>query len=479
MQNERFLNLLKTKINKPMSPTLNLLALAVFQLLPLSVSATAATPTKDTRPNIIFILCDDLGYGDLAVNGHPYVKSPNIDRLAAEGLTIQNAYTSAAWCAPSRYALMSGRYPAHYFQKSLRMDAAAPNLYHTLKSVGYTTAHFGKWHMSGEGADVPTAADYGVDEDFIHNGKDEGWTKEERDQPHWRENTTQRYVNLAIDFIEKQTATESPFYLNLWVYPTHSYIDPRADMLEPYRDLQVDIQDFENPLMRDFLTWISTQGDLEAAMRAYCSDVTELDNQIGRLLKALQDLGIDENTLIVFSSDNGPPPLGGVHNRDQLAERIQARPTLINCVGSSGPFRDRKISLHDGGTRVPFFVRWPGKVPSGKIDFETIFTGVDLLPTLASLVGADIPKNIDGENLVAALAGQSTKRAGPHYWNDRPGWTTLRDNQWKAHLQKGKVRLFNILEDPSESNDLSQRLPERASHYLALLKAWEAEVLSQ
>ncbi|MEN8663144.1 MAG: sulfatase/phosphatase domain-containing protein, partial [Lentimonas sp.] len=131
------------------------------------------------------------------------------------------------------------------------------------------------------------------------------------------------------------------------------------------------------------------------------------------------------------------------------------------------------------GTRVPFFVRWPGKVPSGTTNSETIFTGVDLLPTIAALAGAEIPQNLDGENLVAAFTGQSIKRKSLHYWNDRPGWTTLRDHEWKAHLQKGKIRLFNILEDPSESSDLSQRLPEKASHYLSLLEAWEAKVLSQ
>lgn len=431
------------------------------------------------KPNIIFILCDDLGYGDLAINGHPYIKSPNIDRLSREGLTIQNAYMSSAWCAPSRYALMSGRYPAHYFQKSLTMNPAAPNLYRTLKSVGYTTAHFGKWHMSGKRADAPSVPEYGVDENFIHNGKEEGWTQEARQQPHWRENTTQYYVDLAIDFIERQKSTDSPFYLNLWVYPTHSYIDPRPDMLEPYRDLQVSIRDFENPLMRDFLQWIGTQGDLQAAMRAYCSDVTELDKQIGRLMQAIQAAGIDENTLILFSSDNGPPPLGGVDNRNQLAERIKEQPTLVNCVGSSGPFRDRKISLYDGGTRVPFFVRWPGKVPAQTIDSQTIFTGIDLLPTIASLVGAPVPQDLDGENLLTALTGQSKIRAAPHYWNDRPGWTALRDKQWKAHLRKGKVRLFNILDDPSESQDLSQRLPEKAAHYESLLSSWEAKVLSR
>ncbi|MEM7790121.1 MAG: sulfatase-like hydrolase/transferase [Verrucomicrobiota bacterium] len=430
------------------------------------------------KPNIILILCDDLGYGDLGVTGHPYVKSPNLDQFASEGIIFNHGYMSGAWCAPSRYSLMSGVYPSRYFQKTKEMDTEAPNLYRVLKSVGYTTAHFGKWHMSGRAADDPTPDMYGVDEDFIANGNGEGWTREERRAPHWRENTTQRYVDLTIDYMKRQKDSDQPFFINLWVYPTHSYIDPRPDMLEPYKDLEVDINDFENPLMREFLQFIAEQGDVQEAMRAYCSDVTELDNHIGRLMQTIKELGIDEETLVIFASDNGPPPLGGVDNLDQLAERIKERPTLINCVGSAGPYRDRKISLHEGGVRTPLFVRWPGKVPAGQVNTETVFTGVDFLPTLATLAGAEIPTGIDGINLLSSWAGQQTERGQPHFWNDRPGWTTLREKQWKAHLRKDEFRLFDVLKDPSESNDVSSQFPEISDQYRKLLEQFEATLPS-
>ncbi|MEM6911687.1 MAG: sulfatase-like hydrolase/transferase [Verrucomicrobiota bacterium] len=427
------------------------------------------------KPNIILVLCDDLGYGDLGITGHPYVKSPHLDQFAREGMRFENGYMSAAWCAPSRYALMSGRYPIHYFQETKEMETEAPNLYRVLASVGYRTAHFGKWHMSGRGADDPQPADYGVDEDFIANGNEEGWTKEERRAPHWRENTTKKYVDLTIDFMERHRESEQPFYVNLWVFPTHSYIDPRPDMLEPFQDLQVDISDFENPQMREFLGWIDEQGEVQEAMRAYCADVAELDHHLGRLMAALQELGLEEETLVIFSSDNGPAPLGTTGNRKGLAERIAQRPTLINCVGSAGPLRDRKVSLHDGGIRVPFFVRWPGKVPPGSINTETIFTGVDLLPTLASLVGADLPEELDGENLLASFAGQESRRSQAHFWNDRPGWTALREEQWKAHLQGEDLRLFDLETDPSESVDLAASLPEKAEYFRKKLEAWERQ----
>ncbi|MEO0510900.1 MAG: sulfatase-like hydrolase/transferase [Verrucomicrobiota bacterium] len=434
--------------------------------------------TSAAQPNIVFILCDDLGYGDLGITGHPYVKSPHIDRLAMEGLRIENAYMSAAWCAPSRYALMSGIYPSRYFQKTREMDTEADNLYRVLNRAGYTTAHFGKWHMSGRNQEDPTPAMYGVDVDFIANGNKEGWTPKERNQPHWRENTTRRYVDLAIDYMESQKESTQPFYINLWVYPTHSYIDPTPEMLAVYQDLQVDISDFDNPLMQEFLQWIDTQGDVEAAMRAYCSDVTELDNHVGRLMSAIKSLGLDENTIVIFASDNGPPPLDAVHNLDQLATRMKERPTLINCVGSAGPYRDRKISLNDGGVRTPFFVRWPGKVSAGSVNTQTVFTGVDFLPTIAALAGTSAPEGIDGENLVAALRGEQIIRSGPHFWNDRPGWTTLREKQWKAHLQKGKFRLYNILMDPSESNNVAHKFPEVASQYLKLIEQFETTLPS-
>ncbi|MEM9400721.1 MAG: sulfatase-like hydrolase/transferase [Verrucomicrobiota bacterium] len=424
------------------------------------------------QPNIIFILCDDLGYGDLGVTGHPYIKSPNIDRIAQEGLRIENAYMSAAWCAPSRAALMSGLYPARYFNKTKELAVDKPSLTSILKEVGYTTAHYGKWHMGGKKAPAPSPADYAIDESFIangHSGDHPTWDKTELKDPHWREKTTERYVDLTIEFIKKNQS--KPFFINLWVYPTHSYIDPTPEMLEVYKDLKVDINDFKNPLQREFLQWISEQGDVQEAMRAYCSDVTELDNHVGRVMQTLVELELDQNTMIIFSSDNGPAPLGGARN--DHVKRMETRPTLINCVGSSGPFRDRKISLNEGGTRVPFFVRWPAKIKPGSINHETVFGGIDLLPTLAALANASIPNGFDGKDLSAVWLGSNDQRPGSLFWNDRPGWSTLRYQQWKAHLQKKEFRLYDLSKDPSESNNVADKFPEIADGFKKQIVNWE------
>lgn len=423
------------------------------------------------KPNIIVILCDDLGYGDLGVMGHPYIQSPNIDGLAKDGIQFTEAYMSAAWCGPSRAALISGIFPARNFNNTHALDPEGPSLPRMLKEVGYTTAHYGKWHLGPREGGAPPA-DFGYDDALIYNGTGPTWPKEVQKKPHWRERTTGLIVDAAIEFVEK--ADGKPFFMNLWVYPTHSYIDPTSQMLEVYENLKVDINDFENPLQREFLEFIAEQGDVQDAMRAYCSDVTELDTQVGRLLQTLEKLGLEENTLIVFSSDNGAAPL--CNNWDNIAERIKEIPTLINCVGSSGPFRDRKISLHDGGTHVPFFVKWPAKIKPGQVDSKTVFGGVDLLPTLGRIVGGEVPEGIDGVDLAAAWAGKEMERSAPLYWNDRPGWSALRHQQWKAHLQKNKFRLYDIVEDPSESNEISKKHPEVSERYLKLLKQWESEL---
>ena len=423
------------------------------------------------KPNIIFILCDDLGYGDLGVTGHPYVQSPNIDRLAREGMRFEQAYMSGAWCAPSRAALMSGKYPARYFNDTHELAVGDPSLTSVLKQAGYATAHFGKWHLGGREVTAPTPDQYGIDEAFISNGNGPTWSREERNRPHWREHTTERYVDLSIDFMKKNP--ETPFFINLWVYPTHSYIDPTPEMLEVYKDLKVDISDFENPLQREFLEYVAKHGDVEQAMRAYCADVTELDRQVGRLLESLKELKLEQQTIVIFSSDNGPGPL--CNNWEDIAERYREQPTLLNNVGSAGPYRDRKISLHDGGTHVPLIVRWPARIRPGQVNAATVFGGVDLLPTLCSLAGAGVPAGLDGVDLSSAWMGESPERA-PVFWQDRPGWSALRERQWKAHLQNGKFRLYDLQSDPSESNDAARQHPEIAEKYLKDLKQWEASI---
>jgi len=425
----------------------------------------------ERQPNIILILCDDLGYGDLGVTGHPYVKTPNIDALAREGIQLTEAYMSAAWCGPSRAALMSGIYPARNFNQTHVLDPKGPSLARMLKEAGYTTAHYGKWHLGPrEGGSPPS--DFGFDDALIYNGTGPTWPKEQMKDPHWREHSTAAIVDAGIAFMEK--AGDQPFFMNLWVYPTHSYIDPTPDMLEVYDDLKVDIADFENPLQREFLEFIAEHGNIQDAMRAYCSDVTELDTQVGRLLDRLEALGRAENTIVIFSSDNGAAPL--CNNWDAIAERAKEKPTLLNCVGSSGPLRDRKISLHDGGTRVPYFVRWPAKIKAGQVDSTSVIGGVDLMPTLARIAGAKAPKGIDGVDRAETWIGKASERSAPLYWNDRPGWSALRDKKWKAHLQKDAFRLYDLTADPSESNELSKKNPELAERYKNMLKQWEKEL---
>ncbi|MBK1879860.1 sulfatase family protein [Pelagicoccus mobilis] len=441
-------------------------------LVSLSVSVVAFA--KAEKPNIIFILADDLGYGDLGVTGHPYAMSPNLDRLASEGLRIENAYVSGAWCSPSRAALMGGVYPAREFNVTHTLDYNKPSMTSVLKDAGYTTAHYGKWHI-GPKREGPTPDMYGIDEAFITNGTGPTWPKEARKDPHYREKTTPHYVDLTIDFMERHQ--DKPFFVNLWVYPTHSYINPTKEQLAVYKDLEVEINDFENPLQREFLEFVSQHGDIQDAMRAYCADVTALDTEMGRLFDALDELGLTENTIVIFTSDNGPGPIG---TEESIIRRYGERPTLLNNVGSSGPFRDRKISLNDGGTRVPFIVRWPAKIAAGRFDQSTLFGGVDLMPTLASIAGAEVPKNIDGEDLSQRLVtGEGKNRSLPLYWNDRPGWSTMRDKQWKAHLQKGEFRLFDIIKDPSESSDVSKQNPEVSDKYLRALRKWEAVLPKQ
>ena len=421
------------------------------------------------RPNILFILADDLGFGDLGVTGHPYAKTPHLDRLAGEGLRFNQAYMSGAWCAPSRAAIMGGIYPARQFNLNRELPVENPSLTSLLKEAGYTTAHFGKWHLGGKSPEDPQPAQYGIDKALITNGNGPTWTDKERRDPHWREKTTARYVDMAIEFAGENR--DKPFFINLWLYPTHSYIDPTEEMLAVYEDLEVDICDFENPLQREFLEFVAEHGDIEKAIRAYCADITEMDTQVGRLLRALEDLRLDARTLVIFTSDNGPGPIVG----KELASRYVERPTLLNNTGSAGPYRDRKLSLHDGGIHVPLIVRWPGNVPAGMVNDITVIGGVDFLPTLSTITGAcmeGVPT--DGVDLSAALMGEAILRGEPLFWNDRPGRSAVRDGEWKAHLRRGHFKLYNLVADPSESTDQADAFPEISTKYRTLLEEFEA-----
>jgi len=437
---------------------------------------SCAQESENDRPNIIFILADDLGAGDLGCTGHPYAKSPNLDRLAENGIRFERAYMAGAWCAPSRYGIMSGQFPARYFDGDRNLRASEPTVTSMLKNAGYKTAHIGKWHLTERNNKDVTPEDYGIDMHFTTasvNTKNT-WTKEERNEEYWRANMTDAYVDKAINFMNNNNPEKSgqPFYMNLWVYPTHSYIDPSPEQLAVYEGLKVDYNDFSQ-YQQDFLKFVAKHGDIDKAMQAYCADVTAMDKALGKLFNFLEKSGLDKNTLIVFTSDNGPGPLTPQVISESVVERYKEKPTLLNSVGSADIYKERKISLHDGGIRVPFIVSWPEYAPQGKIDNTSVIHGTDWLPTVASICNLELPEGqFDGMDNKAAFLGEKTKRDNPIFWTQAGSLATLQ-GKWKSVLTKnGDLSLFDIEKDPAELNNLKENYPSEASKMEASMKQW-------
>ena len=408
--------------------------------------------SQDERPNIIFILADDLGAGDLQCTGHPYAKTPNLDKLAEQGIRFERAYMAGAWCAPSRYGLMSGQYPARDFDKTHNLKSDEPTVTKMLKDAGYKTAHFGKWHLTERDNNTVTPEDFGIDEHFTTApvGTTKTWTKEQRKEEFWRAKTTDAYVDMAIDFMNKNKSYKSPqpFYMNLWIYPTHSYIHPTPEQLEVYKGLKVDYKDF-SPYQQEFLKFVAKSGDIDKAMQAYCADVTAMDKALGRLFDFLKESGLDKNTMVVFASDNGPGPLTPQIINETVVERYKERPDLLNSVGSAKIYKERKISLHDGGIRVPFIVSWPEQIKKGKVDTKSLIHGTDWLPTVASICNVALPiGQFDGVDVKASFLGKDIQRKDAVYWTQAGSVATIK-GKWKGVLSRqGELYLYDIEKDP-------------------------------
>ena len=449
-----------------------LLAILLF-----SVVGPGLAQENSNRPNVILFLADDLGSGDLGFAGHPYVKTPHLDAFATQSLAISNGYSAGTWCSPSRYALMRGQYPGRGFYRDLTLNPDEPTIASFLKTHGYTTAHIGKWHLKGK-----AFADYGFDFHFAVNGP-ENSVKKPGDKT-FRATSTEIFVDHAIAFIED--AGEQPFYLNLWAQPTHSYIDPLPEQLAIYDGLEVDIDDFDNPHQRSYLKFIDSVGDLQAAMQAYCADVTELDKQFGRLMAHLDSAGLAENTIVLFTSDNGPGPLHRqTEDTQQLLDRYVDFPTLINMVGSASKFRDRKSSIREGGIRVPYVVRFPNRIPAGKVDEESIVSGVDWFSTIADYLDEDMPEGhrFDGQSVKAVYEGRIATPNRMVHWYETRNAIAIRNGRYKLLNYSGKpnspLELYDLVNDPGESKDLSKVHPERFQSMLRLLEEWRAQTVRQ
>jgi arylsulfatase A-like enzyme len=425
----------------------------------LGVAATPAGAAE--RPHIVVVFADDLGPGDLGCYGGTIAATPNIDRMAREGTRFTRYYSAAPICSPSRCGLITGMFPARwnitsYLQtrKGNRgceqadfLDPAAPSLPRALKESGYATAHIGKWHLGG-GRDVenpPKFAAYGYDEGVgtwespePHpdiTARDWIWSDDDKVK---RWDRTAFFVDKTLDFIARHK--NQPCFVNLWLDDPHTPWVPG-----PMAAKAVKAEGNSRPNLVGVLV--------------------EMDKQVGRLMDDLP-----ENTLLFFISDNGPLPTFAGARTNGL--------------------RGSKLSLYEGGNRLPFIARWPGHVPAGRVDETTVLGGVDLLPTLCAIAGAKLPAGaaLDGEDVSRALLGRSQSRQKPLLWEygrnddtfaypkgrDRSPNVAILDGSWKLLINADGTgaELYDLALDPNETNNLVSEKPAIAKRLTEQALEW-------
>ncbi len=436
--------------------------IAVLLFTPLAALNAADEPAK--KPNIIFIYADDWGWGDLGCHGSTWLKTPNLDRLASQGTDFQQFNVLNPVCSPSRTAVMTGMYPARFSvhqhfaapaQNHERgmpdwLDPKAPSLPRFLKQAGYRTAHFGKWHLTNrETESAPKPEAYGYDEALVFNGG-AGW--ESADLHATAANT--------VAFIKANKT--KPFFINAWIHESHTPHVPTAKSIEQWKHL-------------------------DPHKQVYAAVITDGDNAVGKILDALKAEGLEENTIVMFSSDNGPEHTAANDSPQKTDPDAQVTGYgTFYSVGETGGMRGRKRSLFEGGVRVPFIVRWPGHTAAGTKNETTAFTAVDLLPTLCAAAGVTLPVDYqsDGENLLDAFNSKTISRTRPIFWEwlgmktEPDYWPRLavRAGDWKLVMTEDarRVELHQLTHDRAEATDVSRDRPDIVARLTKLAMDWKA-----
>jgi arylsulfatase A-like enzyme len=426
----------------------SLFAMGTALILCASVGRAADAPVK---PNIVFILADDLGINDLSCYGRKDQKTPHLDKLAAEGMRFTCSYCAQPICSPSRAAILTGKTPARLHLTTFlpgRPDAPSQKLLHpkintqlpleettlaeVLKEAGYATACIGKWHLGGKGFS-PEQQGF----DFVHAGN-------QATKPSDTEGGKGEYglTRQALQFIEQNK--EKPFFLYLAHYTPHIPLGAKPKLIEKYRD---------------------------AFSPVYAAMIESLDDTVGMLLAKLDELKLAEKTIVIFTSDNG-----GLH----VLESPDS-PSTHNT-----PFRAGKGFLYEGGLRVPLIVRWPNQVPAGRT-IETPVINTDWTPTFVEICGLKTPAPLDGVSITLLLKGGDLPPRAllwhfPHYTNQgsRPAGA-VREGDWKLieHYEDGKVELFNLAQDISEEHDVTSQEPKRTEELRTKLAEWRKAVGAQ
>ncbi|MEO6034383.1 MAG: sulfatase [Verrucomicrobiota bacterium] len=435
--------------------------------------ASACIVPAATKPNIVFILADDLGYTDIACYGSKYYETPNIDRLAKQGIRFTDGHAAAPNCQPSRAALLSGQYMPRtgvytvgnidrfnwQSQKLKPVDNVTQlpldkiTLADSLKKAGYATAMFGKWHLGNDAAHHPSKR--GFDEAIESSGVHFDFKTDPPTEYPKGEYLADFLTDKATDFIRRHK--DGPFFLYLPHFAVHKPLQARKELIEKFEN-KSPVGGHNNP--------------------KYAAMIKSVDESVGRILALLDELKLADNTLVIFSSDNGG--VGGY-----VREGIK----IAGDVTDNRPLRGGKGMLYEGGHREPYIFRWPGKIAAGTTSDQTII-GVDLYPTLLEVAGGKRPENypLDGVSYLKVLTsgGKEKLNRDAIYWHF-PGYLGAGENSWRTKpvgairsgdwklmefFEDNHLELYNLKDDLGEKNNLAAKNPEKAKELQTKLAAW-------
>lgn len=463
-------------------------------LLPVALLLFLACQNKNNenkepqKPNIVYILADDLGYGDLSCYGQTHFQTPNIDKMAEEGMLFTQHYAGTTVCAPSRSSLMTGQTTGHTpirGNKEVKPEGQWPipestfTLAEMLKQAGYVTGGFGKWGLGYPGSEGEPNKQ-GFDEFYGYNCQriahnyypSHLWDNQKKvilegnTDDNFGEYAADMIHQRALQFIEKNK--DKPFFL---YYPSTI---PHAELLLPEKYMKKYEGKFlpeksykgaepGDPRFRD-----GAYGTQHESHAAFAAMVTHLDEQVGEVLVKLKELGLDKNTIVMFSSDNGPHLEGG------------ADPDYFD---SNGPLQGYKRDLYEGGIREPMIAWWPGKIAAGTTS-NHISAFWDVMPTVADIAGVKKPGSIDGISFLPTLLGKSGQKEHDYmYWefHERGGRQALRKGDWKLvrynvlNPEKATIELYDLSNDIGEKHNVAEEHPEKVKELMDLMKSARVE----
>ena len=438
--------------------------------------------TLPPNPNIIYILADDLGYGDLSCFGQNKFQTPNIDKMAESGIKFTNHYSGSTVCAPSRSALMTGLHTGHTPIRGNKewqpegqwpMPADTYTMAEMLKGAGYINGVFGKWGLGYPGSEGDPNLQ-GFDEFYGYNCQRMAhnyypwhlWHNQQKVMLTANEGSAKESYapdliqGKVLDFIESNKDTT--FFLFYAAVQPHAELAAPEAYMEKFRGKFLPEKSYKGVDSGERFK-IGPYGSQPESHAAFAAMIAHLDNMVGEVIEKVYDLGIEKNTLIIFTSDNGPHFEGG------------ADPDYFD---SNGPLRGYKRDLYEGGVRVPMLAMWPDKIQAGTVS-EHISSFWDVLPTFAEITGLTPPENVDGISFLPALL-QQNERQQKHdylYWefHEHGGKLALRKDDWKLvqynvnRQPAGELELYNLAEDPSEENDLAGTFPEKVNELSTMM----------